>query len=58
MDIPKSINECGIDPEEFLAAVPELAEKALADKCTLTNPRVPKKAELEVIYQRLLRGGY
>jgi 1-propanol dehydrogenase len=57
MDIPKSINECGIDPEEFLAAVPELAEKALADKCTLTNPRVPKKADLEVIYQRLLRGG-
>ncbi|GGC75219.1 1-propanol dehydrogenase PduQ [Enterococcus wangshanyuanii] len=58
MDIPKTINECGIDPEEFVAAIPEMAEKALEDKCTLTNPRTPKKAELESIYQRLLRGGY
>jgi 1-propanol dehydrogenase len=58
MEIPRFINECGIDPDEFLAAVPDMAEKALADKCTLTNPRKPNQAELEAIYKRLLRGGY
>lgn len=58
MGISKTINEYGIDPEEFITAIPEMAEKALEDKCTLTNPRTPKKAELESIYQRLLRGGY
>ncbi|MFD1902185.1 iron-containing alcohol dehydrogenase [Enterococcus termitis] len=58
MEIPRFINECGIDPDVFLAAVPDMAEKALTDKCTLTNPRKPNQAELEAIYQRLLRGGY
>lgn len=57
MVIPQYINECGIDSEEYLAAIPEMAEKALADKCTLTNPRKPTVADLAAIYQRLLRGG-
>ncbi|PZL75837.1 alcohol dehydrogenase [Enterococcus plantarum] len=52
------ITDHGIDSEEFLAAIPEMAAKAMDDKCTITNPRKPSIQELEQLYKRLLRGGY
>ncbi len=58
LDIPKTIGECGIDLESYEAAIPEMAEKALKDPCTSTNPRQVTQEELEKIYKGLLRGGY
>ncbi|MGM0125902.1 hypothetical protein IGI37_003303 [Enterococcus sp. AZ194] len=58
LDIPKTIGECGLDLERYEAAIPEMAEKALKDPCTLTNPRKVTQEELEKIYKGLLRGGY
>jgi acetaldehyde dehydrogenase/alcohol dehydrogenase len=32
-----------------MAAVPDIAEKAYADQCTGTNPRMPLISELEAL---------
>ena len=55
--IPGQITELGITREEFEEAVEDMAQKALADNCTLTNPRVPTQKDLEDIYRRLCKGG-
>ncbi|MGB9081072.1 MAG: alcohol dehydrogenase-like regulatory protein ErcA [Desulfuromonadaceae bacterium] len=34
--------------------IPELAEKALHDPCIFTNPRQPKKRDIEAIYEKAL----
>ncbi|WP_312370534.1 1-propanol dehydrogenase PduQ [Lachnoclostridium sp.] len=56
--IPQQITDLKIDKDEFEQAIREMAEKALADNCTLTNPRVPKIEEIEAIYKKLCKGGY
>ena len=56
--IPQQITDLKIDKDEFEQAVREMAEKALADNCTLTNPRVPTVEEIETIYRKLCKGGY
>ncbi len=56
--IPQQITDLKIDKDEFEQAIREMAEKALADNCTLTNPRVPKIEEIEAIYKKLSKGGY
>ena len=38
-------------------AIPQMAEQALKDNCTATNPRVPEKQELEYLYKKLCKGG-
>ena len=58
MAIPNSITEIGINEEEFMQAIPEMAQAAMKDTCTLTNPRVPTQIELEDLYRRIWRGGY
>lgn len=58
LNVANVITEYGIDREEYLAAIPEMATKAMEDKCTMTNPRKPTHKELEQLYKRLLRGGY
>ena len=47
--IPKSIKDCGIDEQEFMAKVDELADKAFSDQCTGVNPRVPLVEEIKKI---------
>lgn len=54
--ISGQIAELGIGKAEFLAAIPEMAEKAAADVCTETNPRIPVPADIEDIYKRLWKG--
>ncbi|ABX41796.1 1-propanol dehydrogenase PduQ [Lachnoclostridium phytofermentans] len=56
--IPQQITDLKIDKDEYEQALREMAEKALADNCTLTNPRVPKIEEIEAIYKKLCKGGY
>ena len=54
MDIPLSISQMGtITEEEYMSKIDEMAEAALADSCTATNPRVPTKADVVQIYKDL-----
>lgn len=54
MDIPLSISQMGtITEEEYMAKVDEMADAALADGCTATNPREATKADVIQIYKDL-----
>ena len=47
MNIPLTIQELGtIAPEEYFAAIDKMADAALADACTVNNPRVPTKEDI------------
>lgn len=54
MNIPLTIQKIGtITPDAYFAAVDKMAEAALADACTPTNPRVPTKEDIIRIYTKL-----
>ena len=53
MNVPLSVSQCGIDKTEYFNAIDSMAEKALADACTATNPRVPTKDEIVQIFEHL-----
>ncbi len=54
MDIPLSISQIGtISEEEYFGAIDRMADAALADACTATNPRVPSKDDVIRIYKAL-----
>lgn len=54
MDIPLSISQMGtISEEEYFNAIDHMADGAMADGCTDTNPRVPRKADVVQIYKNL-----
>lgn len=53
MNIPLSVSQCGIDKKEYFNAIDSMAAQALADGCTVTNPRVPTKEEVSAIYEHL-----
>lgn len=54
MDIPLSISQMGtISEEEYFGAIDRMADAALADACTATNPRVPSKDDVIRIYKEL-----
>jgi len=55
--IPAYVTELSVESETFVAAIPEMTEKALKDNCTATNPRVPAREELEYLYKKLCKGG-
>ncbi|UZQ50738.1 1-propanol dehydrogenase PduQ [Clostridium kluyveri] len=48
---PMNISETGISREDFMAKVDSMGEIALADRCTPTNPRVPTKEDLVVVFK-------
>lgn len=52
LDMPLSIQECGVDENEFMAKLPGLADRAFGDQCTTTNPRYPLVSEIEQIYKK------
>ena len=49
LEIPKSFQELGIEEQDFLANVDELADRAFEDQCTTANPRLPLVTELKQI---------
>ena len=49
LNMPKSLQEAGIEEQEFLAKVDLLADRAFEDQCTTANPRVPLVSELKQI---------
>lgn len=54
MDIPLSISQMGkISKEDYFNAIDRMADAAMADACTPTNPRVPRKADIVQIYKDL-----
>ena len=54
MDIPLSISQMGtISEEEYFGAVDRMADAALEDACTATNPRVATKNDVIRIYKNL-----
>lgn len=56
LNIPLSIKDCGVDEAEFLAKLPELAERAFEDQCTTANPRYPFVKDLEELYRKAYYG--
>ncbi len=49
LNIPKSLQDAGIEEQEFLAKVDMLADRAFEDQCTTANPRLPLVSELKQI---------
>lgn len=49
LNIPKSLQEAGIEEQEFFAKVDMLADRAFEDQCTTANPRLPLVTELKQI---------
>ena len=54
--VPATIEEYGIDKEEWMKAVPIMAEHAMHDPCTGFNPRKPTVEELAKIYVAVYDG--
>lgn len=54
---PVYVTDLNVDKDAFLQEIPAMAEKAMKDNCTPTNPRVPQKEELEDLYKKLCKGG-
>lgn len=50
LNMPLTIADCKVNKEEFIKAVPILADKAFEDQCTTANPKMPLVKELEQIY--------
>ncbi|MBU3109183.1 1-propanol dehydrogenase PduQ [Clostridium gasigenes] len=46
MNMPRTLKECGKDINEINNSIDAIAESALVDGCTITNPRVPNKNEI------------
>ncbi len=55
MGIPARISEAcpNLTKEEYEAHIEAMAEAALRDGCTVTNPRIPMKSEIIEIYKKL-----
>lgn len=47
LNIPKTLKEFGVDEKEFNEKLPKIAELAVGDACTGSNPRAITPAEME-----------
>lgn len=52
LGIENNIKSLGLEQKEFENSLEQLAETALKDRCTPTNPRKPTKEDLIEIYQK------
>ena len=50
VNIPMTVQACGIEEETYFAAIERLALDAFDDQCTGANPRLPLVTELQDIY--------
>ena len=55
-DIPSSLKKAGVDQQAFMSSVEELAEIAIQDKCTATNPRSVSKKRMVELLKRIYNG--
>ncbi len=56
IELPLTIREAGVDEEEFLSKVDQMAEDAFNDQCTGANPRYPLISEMKDLYLRAYYG--
>ncbi|GAA0078167.1 iron-containing alcohol dehydrogenase [Clostridium sp. CTA-5] len=56
LSIPSTLKEYGIDEAEFNAKVDLIAERAIADACTGSNPRQLNKDEMKKIFECAYHG--
>ncbi len=49
LNIPKSLQEAGVDEKDFFENIDTLADRAFEDQCTTANPRLPLIPELKQI---------
>lgn len=56
LQMPLSIEDCGISEDQFMQVLDELADKAFEDQCTTANPRMPLVSELKDIYLKAYNG--
>ena len=49
LNIPKSLQEAGVDEKYFFENIDTLADRAFEDQCTTANPRLPLIPELKQI---------
>lgn len=56
LKIPSSIEKAGVDRAEFERMVPEMAQIALEDRCTKTNPTPVTASDIEQIFMRAYTG--
>ena len=56
LSIPATIQAAGVGPGEFEAEVRSMAEAAMADRCTATNPRTCTVDEIEQVFQKAFAG--
>jgi len=54
--LPSCIKETGVKEEDFKKELKSLAEAAIADRCTATNPRIPEAHEVEKLFERVYNG--
>ena len=53
LGVEKSVSSLKIEQDKFKATIEQMAETALSDRCTPTNPRKPSKEDLIGIYQKI-----
>ena len=56
LSIPSSIQKAGVSKADFEAELDAMAEAALADRCTATNPRACTKEEILRVFQKAYIG--
>jgi len=57
MQIPASLSNLILDKAAFEKELPRLAEMALADGCTKTNPAIPTAGEMRELIEKAYNGG-
>lgn len=56
LGIPANLREAGVDEKTFMDTVSEMAEIAVKDKCTATNPRTITKPQMVELMKRIYNG--
>ena len=55
MNVPRCIREAApsLTKDEYMCKVEDMAEAAINDRCTPTNPRIPKKQEVVDLFEKI-----
>lgn len=53
MNMPLTVSMCGVDKEEYFDRIDVMADNAIEDACTATNPRVPTHDDVARIFKAL-----
>lgn len=56
LNMPITFKQTGIDEAEFYKELSDIAMIAIQDRCTATNPREPKKEEVELLFNKAYKG--